>query len=139
VLAQYAPPVYPTPQAVHPAPPAYAMAGASDSAPQDYRTAGIFLLVGGITTSLASLVIVGLTIWFCIGVCWIPTLLGGIWALVSGIQASNGTRVRNIRIANALGLVAAIFCADVVGIVMNILAMVWLSRDGVASWIEARS
>lgn len=137
-LPQYRPPVYPPPQAVHGAPPPYGYEPAPAFAPQDYRTAGTFHLIGGITTTIASLVIVGLTIWFCIGLCWVPTLASGIWSIVLGSQASSGKRVPSIRVANAIALVAALFCGDVVGLVMNILALVWLSREDVSRWLDGR-
>lgn len=138
VLPQYQPPVYPTPHAVHPAPPGYGYEPPPSTAPQDYRTAGAFLLIAGITTTIASLIVVGILIWFCIGLCWVPTLASGIWSIVAGIQASNGRRVPSIRVTNAIALVAALFCGDLVGLVMNILALVWLSREGVSRWLDAR-
>lgn len=105
-------------------------------APADYKTAGTFLLIGSVTTLIVNLIVVLLTIWFCIGVCWLPLVGLALWGLVSGIQAMNGTRVRNIRVANALALVAALFCADLIGIVMQILALVWLSKPEVSRFLD---
>jgi len=116
-------------------PPTYA-ASPSGGAPADYKTAGTFLLIGSITTLIVNLIVVLLTIWICIGVCWLPLVGLALWGLVCGLQAMNGTRVRNIRIANALALVAALFCVDLIGVVMQILALVWLAKPDVSRFLD---
>lgn len=123
------PPVYPAPAYVPPIVP-----GAS---PQDYRTGGLFLLIAGITTTLASLIIIVCTIWFCVGACWLPLAAIGVLAIITGARACGGTRVRNIRVINAFALVGSFFCGDLIGVTLNILALVWLSKDDVSRWIEA--
>lgn len=106
------------------------------AAPADYKTAGIFLLIGSLTTLILNLIVVLILIWMCIGVCWIPLLGLAIWGLVSGIRAANGTPVKSIRVANALALVAALLSVDLIGIVMQILALVWLSKPEVGRFLD---
>lgn len=133
--AGYAPPPPPAPP-VYPAP-AYVPPIVPSTSPPDYRTGGLFLLIAGITTTLASLIVVVCTIWFCIGACWIPLAAIGVLAILTGARACGGTRVRNIRVINAFALVASFFCGDLIGVTLNILALVWLSKDDVSRWIEA--
>jgi hypothetical protein len=135
----YTPPGYTPP----PAPPAYtapiyATPFDPRAAPQDYRTAGLFLLIAGITTSIVNLIIVVCTIWFCVGACWLPLLAVSVLAIVTGARANGGARIPNIRVVTVLALLASFFSCDLVGITLNILALVWLSKDDVSRWLEAR-
>jgi hypothetical protein len=114
----------------------YAAALHPDQAPTEYKTAGTFMLIGGLTTLLSSAIVFACLVWVCIGVCWLPFVALAIWALVCGVRATGGVRVPEIRLANALGLVAAMFCCDVVGFVFQVLALVWLAREDVSRWIE---
>ena len=79
------------------------------------------------------------TIWFCIGACWIPLVVIGVLAIVTGARASGGGRAPSIRIVNAFALVASFFCCDLVGLTFNILALIWLAREDVSRWLEART
>jgi len=108
-------------------------------APRDYRTAGAFLFAAGLTTGLCALLcIVLLFLCFCIGVLWIPCLAMAVITTVCGWRAMHGERVGNLRVVNALALVAALLCGDLIGLVLNVLALVWLSNFAVSSWIEGR-
>lgn len=141
----YTPPPYTSPPAYTPPPappvytaPAYAAPFDPRAAPQDYRTAGLFLLIAGITTTIVNLIIVVCTIWFCVGACWLPLLAVGVVTIVTGARANGGARIPSIRIVNVLALLASFFSCDLVGITLNILALVWLSKDDVSRWLEAR-
>lgn len=136
--AAYTPPPQPPLPPVYPAP-AYVPPSVPSSAPQDYRTAGLFLLIAGITTTFSSLVVVVCTIWFCIGACWIPLAALGVLTIIVGARASSGVRSPSIRLVNAFALVASLFSCDLIGLTLNILALIWLARDDVSRWIEARN
>lgn len=111
------------------------------TAPADYKTAGIFLVIGGVTTVIASItwIVFGLSCCCFLAVLWVPAAAAAVSAIVSGAQAIGGSRMTNLRLVNGLALAASILTCDwIVGVPMNVLALVWLSREEVSAWIEAR-
>jgi len=106
--------------------------------PADYKTSGTFMLIAGILTLLASLGwILGL-IWICVGVFWILPLVAAIFEIIMGAGAMSGQPKPQIKTVSILGLVAAVLCGNVVGIVLEILALVNLSKPEVDSWLQSQ-
>jgi len=104
-------------------------------APQDYKTAGIFMLISGILTTLASLGFILSLIWLCVGVFWILTLVVGILEIAIGAAVMGGTAKPNAKTISILGLVAALLCGNIVGLVLEILAMVNLGKPEVENYL----
>jgi len=104
-------------------------------APQEYKTSGIFMLIAGIMTVLASIAFILSLIWVCIGVFWLLTLAAGIFEIVVGVGVMNGQYKANAKTISILGLVAAILCGNIVGIIMEILAIVNFGKPEVANWM----
>lgn len=108
--------------------------------PPDYKTGATFMLVGSITTLVlylgwTALFVCGL-VTICLVCCTLPLVGVAVWSLVSAGRALGGAPVRSLRVASALGLVASLLTFDVIGIVMQILALVWFSKPDVSEWIE---
>ena len=104
-------------------------------APQEYKTSGIFMLVSGIMTILISLGLVMGLIWICVGVFWLLTLAAGIFEIIVGVGVMNGQYKPNAKTISILGLIAALLCGNIVGLVMEILAVVNFGKPEVANWM----
>mgnify|MGYP006865170430 CR=1 FL=1 len=104
-------------------------------APQEYKTAGIFMLISGIMTVMVSRGLVFGLIWICVGVFWILTLAAGIFEIILGVGVMNGQPKANAKTVSIIGIVAALLCGNVVGMVMEIMAVVNLGKPEVANWL----
>jgi len=104
-------------------------------APQDYKTAGIFMLIAGILTIMVSLGLVMGLIWICVGVFWFLTLAAGIFEVIVGVGVMNGQFKPNAKTVSIIGIVAALLCGNIVGMVMEILAVVNFGKPEVANWM----
>ncbi len=104
-------------------------------APQEYKTAGIFMLISGIMTVMVSLGLVFGLIWICVGVFWILTLAAGIFEIILGVGVMNGQPKANAKTVSIIGIVAALLCGNIVGMIMEIMAVVNLGKPEVANWL----
>lgn len=104
-------------------------------APQEYKTSGIFMLISGIMTVMVSLGLVFGLIWICVGVFWILTLAAGIFEIIIGVGVMNGQPKANAKTVSIIGIVAALLCGNIVGMVMEIMAVVNLGKPEVANWL----
>jgi len=111
----------------------------SATAPSEYKTAGIFMLISGITSAMCSLLWIGILIWICIGVIWIPTLVVAIIEIVVGASVMSGTHRINAKTTSILGLVSAFVCGNVVGLVLEILAIVYLGKPEVEAYLAGQA
>lgn len=110
----------------------------SATAPSDYKTAGIFMLISGITTALTSLTLIFILIWICIGVLWIPTLIVGIIEIVVGVAVMGGTPKSNAKTISIVGIVCAFLCGNIIGLVMEVLAIVYLGKPEVEAYLAGQ-
>jgi len=108
-------------------------------APQPYKTAGIFMLVSGILTCLLSLVIIMAWIFslvlFFLACFWLLTLVVGIFEIIIGVALMQGSYKPNAKTIMILGIVASFFCGDMIGVVMEIMALLQLSQPEVQEWM----
>jgi len=104
-------------------------------APQPYKTAGIFMLVSGIMTCLASLGFILGFIWFCIGIFWFLTLGVGIFEIITAVAVMGGTPKANAKTVSILGAVAAFLCGNIVGVVLEILSIINFGKPEIAGYI----
>jgi uncharacterized membrane protein YczE len=104
-------------------------------APSDYKTAGIFMLIAGILTTLASLGFILGLIWLCVGVFWVLTLAVGVMEIVIGAAVMGGTPKPNAKTISILGIVAALLCGNIVGLVLEILAMLNFGKPEVENYL----
>jgi len=109
--------------------------GQDMDAPQEYKTSGIFMLISGIMTVMVSLGLVFGLIWICVGVFWVLTLAAGIFEIVIGVGVMNGQPKANAKTVSIIGIVAALLCGNIVGMVMEIMAVVNLGKPEVANWL----
>ncbi|MEM9195057.1 MAG: hypothetical protein AAGF12_38150 [Myxococcota bacterium] len=107
-------------------------------APQDYKTLGIFMLISGIMNVLVSISFVLVFIWICVGVVWILPLAGGIFEIVVAAQIMGGKPQPNAKTAAIMGLISGVICFNVIGIVLEILALVQLGKPEVAQYAQGR-
>jgi len=103
-------------------------------APSDYTNAGLFMLIGAVFTAMASCLWIVYFIWVCVGVFWFLTLGVAIWAFIDGIRMSSGTPVAHAKMTVICALVAAVLCCNVIGIVMQIMALTSLLRPEVEAF-----
>ncbi len=108
-------------------------------APQEYKTSGIFMLISGIMTVMVSLGLVFGLIWICVGVFWILTLAAGIFEIIIGVGVMNGQAKANAKTVSIIGIVAALLCGNIVGMVMEIMAVVNLGKPEVANWLAMQA
>ncbi|MBN1334468.1 MAG: hypothetical protein JXB39_00750 [Deltaproteobacteria bacterium] len=104
-------------------------------APSDYKTSGLFMILSGALTILASLGWIGGLIWVCVGALWVFPLAMGIFEVVTGLAVYKGQYKANAKTVSILGIVAALLCGNVIGIVLEILSVVQLGKPEVAAWM----
>jgi hypothetical protein len=104
--------------------------------PQDYKTTGIFMLVSGILSILASLAFIASLIWICVGAFWVLTLAAGIFEVIVGAAAMSGKYQANAKTVSIIGIVGGILCGNIVGAVLEVLAMVNLGKPEVMAWMS---
>jgi len=95
----------------------------SHEAPRAFRSAGNLMLIASIT-SLA-LMLVGLFT----GIFALPTL-------IVAVQVRRGTRHKRAKAAAIGGVFASLFCANVIGIVLCVIAWMRLGQPEVLEWLE---
>jgi uncharacterized membrane protein YczE len=105
-------------------------------APQAYKNAGIFMLVSGIMTCLLSMVWIFSLIWILVGCFWVLTLVVGIFEIVIGVAMLQGSYKPNAKTVQILGIVASFLCGDMIGVVMEVLALMQLNQTEVQEWMS---
>ncbi len=108
-------------------------------APQDYKTAGIFMMISGILTVLVSLSLIFSLIWILVGCFWVLTLVVGIFEIILGIGIMQGQFKGGAKTVSILGLISAFFCGNLIGLVLEILAIVWLGKPEVNNWMALQA
>ena len=109
------------------------MDGAKEmDAPSEYTTAGIFMIISAAFTLLWSLLgVLGLVLSLA-GICCAPYYLLpiglAIYEMISGIAAQSGRPQPSVKLGAIAGLVGAVLCCNIIGIVLEILALVFLSK-----------
>ena len=110
-------------------------------APNDYKMAGMFMIIAGAVNIVGSLL--GAFVLFCgtygLGFCCalfaIFPLIAGVFELINGIKANKGEPVPNIKTFSILGLVVGCLFFNIIVIIMEILALVNLSKDDVKEFL----
>jgi hypothetical protein len=107
--------------------------------PSDYKNAGAMMLFSGVFNVLTSLgILVGLAlslIGLCVAPIWLLTLAGGVMEIVVGANAMQGRPGRLGLSTAVIGLICAVCCGNVFGILLEILAMVNLGKPEVVGWL----
>lgn len=104
--------------------------------PSDYKTAGTLMIVSGVLNLLASLALIGTLIWVCVGAFWMVTLGLAIWELVTGIAVSGGQPKANAKTVAIIGIINSLMCGNIIGLVLQIIAMSKLGTPEVTAYIE---
>jgi hypothetical protein len=107
--------------------------------PADYKNAGAMMLISGVFNVLTSIgIIIGLAlslVGLCVAPIWVLTLAGGIMEIVVGANAMQGRPGRLGLSTAVIGLISAVCCGNVLGIILEILAMVNLGKPEVVGWL----
>jgi hypothetical protein len=109
--------------------------GPQMGAPQSYKNVGIMMLISGIKSVILSLVFIASLIWVCVGAFWFLTLAGGILEIVYGAQIMSGKPVRDTRTFSIIGLVNAVLCRNVIGIVLEAIALSQLGKPEIEQYL----
>jgi hypothetical protein len=72
-----------------------------------------------------------------VGVFWFLTLGAAVFEIVVGAAAMSGTRKAGARSAAILGLIGAVLCGNLAGLVLEIIALVNLGKPEVENWLAA--
>ncbi len=104
-------------------------------APSEYKNSGLFMIISGALTILASLGWIGGLVWVCVGVLWVAPLALGVFEVVTGLAVYQGQFKANAKMVSILGIAAALVCGNVIGIVLEILAVVNYGKPEVAAWM----
>ncbi|MBN2797879.1 MAG: hypothetical protein JXX28_01915 [Deltaproteobacteria bacterium] len=105
-------------------------------APSDYKTAGIFMIVSGVLTLITSFTLVLTLIWLCIGVFWLIPMAVGILEIIIGIGVASGQPKPTAKTIAIVGAVAAFLTGNIIGVVMEILAFVFMERPEVSEYLR---
>jgi len=107
--------------------------------PSDYKNAGTMMIISGAFNVLTSMgILIGLAlslIGLCVAPIWVLTLAGGVFEIVVGASISGGKPSRMGLSASVVGLVCSVGCGNVLGTILEILAMVSLGKPEVAVWL----
>ena len=98
-------------------------------APADYRSAGTFMLVSGILNILISIGLIAGLVWILVGCFWVVTLVGGILEIVVGIAVMNGKPKPGAKTTAILGIINSVLCGNIIGIIMEVLALTKLGTQ----------
>jgi uncharacterized membrane protein len=113
---------------------------AAPLAPADYRTAGTLMLISGIFNVLVSAgILLGLllsVVGLCVAPIWLFTLGGGIAEIVVGAGIMQGSRSLRAMPVAVVGLVSGVVCGNMLGMILEILAMVQLGKPEVHAFIH---
>lgn len=108
-------------------------------APQDYKTAGIFMLIAGITTTIPALIVVVTYGLLCFGLFWILPLVVGILEIVVGASVMGGQPKANAKLISSLGIAAAALSCNMVGLVLEILSVTYLGKPEVENYLTLQA
>ncbi len=107
--------------------------------PTDYKNAGTMMLVSGAFNVMTSAgILIGLAlslIGLCVAPIWMLTLAGGVMEIVIGITIMQGKPTRMGLSTSVVGLCCAVGCGNVLGMILEILAMVNLGKPEVGMWL----
>ena len=104
--------------------------------PSDYKTAGTLMIISGVLNLLASLALIGMLIWVCVGAFWGVTLGLAIWELVTGIGVSSGNPKRGAKTVAIVGIVNSLLCGNIIGLILQIIALTKLGTPEVTAYLE---
>lgn len=105
------------------------------AAPQSYQTAGILMLISGILTTLVSLGLILSLIWLCIGVFWVLTLAVGVAEIAIGAMILGGGKQPSGKVVAILGIIAGFLSGNMIGVVLEIVAVIMLSNAEVTAYL----
>lgn len=107
--------------------------------PSDYKNAGTMMIISGAFNVMTSAgILIGLAlslIGLCIAPIWVLTLAGGIMEITVGAGINGGRPSRMGLSASVVGLVCSVCCGNVLGMILEILAMVNLGKPEVVAWL----
>lgn len=112
-----------------------------EEVPQDYKTAGIFMLIAGVMNLIASAMVA--LVWlstiflFFVAFLYIIPFCVAICEIVCAIMMLQGKKVPQSMIVSVMGLISAFFMCGMIGMVMEILAIVFTQKPEVREWLEA--
>lgn len=104
--------------------------------PQEYTTAGVLMLVSGITNVVFSMVWVLSCLMICVGVLWFIPMVVGVLEIITAVSMMNGKPRHNGQITAGIGLLAGIASLNVVSICCQAVALGLLSNPRVTGWLE---
>ena len=112
-------------------------------APSDYTTAGTLMLIAGALNAFAALGWAAGMVFSFLFICLAPFYLlpfaVAICEIVCGVAASGGRPSSRIKLVSILGLVASLLMLNPVTIVLEIVALIHLSRDEVGAWLRVNA
>ncbi len=107
--------------------------------PTEYKNAGTMMIISGAFNVMTSLgILLGLAIslfGLCVAPIWLLTLGGGIMELLVGANINAGKPSRMGLSTAVVGLVCSVCCGNVIGMILEILAMVNLGKPEVTAWL----
>lgn len=91
--------------------------------------AGALMIGSGVLTIMAAFGwFIGL-IWVCVGVLWLIPLAVGVAEVFVGAAIMGGTPSERVRTVSVLGILAALFCGNLLGVVLEVTALVVMAKD----------
>ena len=110
-----------------------------DKAPTEYTTAGTLMLIAGCLNVMASFIWAGKMVFSLLFICFAPLyvipLAIAIAEIVCGTTASGGRPSPRIKLVSIFGLIASVLMLNPITVVLEIVALVHLSRSEVGPWM----
>lgn len=91
-------------------------------------TSGALMIVSGALTVLASGGLFLSLVWLCVGVFWLIPMAVGVAEIAVGAAVIGRTPNEKARTVSVLGMLAALTCGNVIGVALEIGALVAGSR-----------
>jgi hypothetical protein len=91
--------------------------------------AGALMIVSGALTTLAAAGLFFGLVWVCgVGVLWLPALAIGLAEIAVGAAIIGRPPAASVRTVSVLGIVASLMCGNLLGVGLEILALVVAAR-----------
>ncbi|MEQ1508754.1 MAG: hypothetical protein ABMB14_41385 [Myxococcota bacterium] len=98
--------------------------------------AGALMIGSGVFTVLASFGLFFTFVWVCVGVFWLIPMAVGVGEIAVGAAIMGGRPNHRVRGMSVAGLLSALLCGNLLGVGMELGALVLMARASEPSLLE---
>lgn len=116
--------------------------------PEEYKQVGTFMTLAALVHVMEGMLLGFLGLTTCVGsygmCCFCPfigliPIVVGVLELPAATNARNGVRDPSVRTANLIGLVTAMMCFSMIGVLLEAFVLMQLGNDKVKAYLEDSS